>query len=238
MSEESKLDDPKVTAEAADEVIKESKDVGAKVEDEEEDEDDIEEAPAAAETSASGATSKKKRSKRKKLKAALGVGPKSEESKKEDLQKAVSGLSKAQITELLALNPALARELGAGTGGELSDAKLSEAMKTLSLQDIMSGLASSGKNVKDIASYKFWQTQPVPKFGESKSLIEEGPFKIIDPEKVPKLPSALPEGFEWVTMDITKDEELTEVYDLLNGHYVEDDAAMFRFKYSVSFLRW
>jgi glycylpeptide N-tetradecanoyltransferase len=31
---------------------------------------------------------------------------------------------------------------------------------------------------------------------------------------------------------------LKEVYDLLNGHYVEDDAAMFRFNYSVSFLRW
>lgn len=25
----------------------------------------------------------------------------------------------------------------------------------------------SGKNQKDMASYKFWQTQPVPRFGQS-----------------------------------------------------------------------
>lgn len=33
-------------------------------------------------------------------------------------------------------------------------------------------------------------------------------------------------------------EQLEEVYELLTGHYVEDDEAMFRFNYSVSFLNW
>ena len=32
--------------------------------------------------------------------------------------------------------------------------------------------------------------------------------------------------------------KLKEVYELLMGHYVEDDAAMFRFNYSISFLNW
>jgi len=46
------------------------------------------------------------------------------------------------------------------------------------------------------------------------------------------------EGFEWVTMDLTREEELKEVFELLYGHYVEDEEAMFRFNYSASFLRW
>lgn len=75
----------------------------------------------------------------------------------------------------------------------------------------------SGKNQKDMASYKFWQTQPVPRFGKPKSSCrntadcetdetrkdEEGPIKAVDPSLVPKEPRPLYEGFEWVTMDLT-----------------------------------
>lgn len=85
--------------------------------------------------------------------------------------------------------------------------------------------------------------------------MEEGPIKIIDPERVPKEPRPLYEGFEWVTMDLTDEKEvcfcrdsclskvlimlqLEEVYELLAGHYVEDGEAMFRFNYSFSFLNW
>jgi glycylpeptide N-tetradecanoyltransferase len=39
-------------------------------------------------------------------------------------------------------------------------------------------------------------------------------------------------------MDLTKEEEIKEVYELLNKHYVEDDEAMFRFNYSPTILRW
>jgi glycylpeptide N-tetradecanoyltransferase len=46
------------------------------------------------------------------------------------------------------------------------------------------------------------------------------------------------EGFEWVTMDMTQEEQLQEVFELLYGHYVEDEEAMFRFNYSTSFFRW
>jgi glycylpeptide N-tetradecanoyltransferase len=45
-------------------------------------------------------------------------------------------------------------------------------------------------------------------------------------------------GFEWVTMDLEDEKQLDEVYDLLTNHYVEDQEAMFRFRYSPSFLNW
>lgn len=81
----------------------------------------------------------------------------------------------------------------------------------------------SGKNQKDMASYKFWQTQPVPRFGERRKpvasnlltmvdevqQIEEGPIKIIDPEIVPKEPPPMYEGFEWVTMNLMDSKEVS-----------------------------
>jgi glycylpeptide N-tetradecanoyltransferase len=238
MAEDSKIDDLPAKQEAASEVIAEaqaSSSTATKVESE----DDQEQAdvPQAAEGGASAATGKKKKSKRKRIKAALAGGTKNEETSKEDISKAVSGLNKSQIADLLAMNPALAKEIG-GTDGDLSSKKTAEAFKKLSLQEIMTGLAAGGKNAKDMASYKFWQTQPVPKLDDKKDHIEEGPFKIIDPERVPKEPPPLTEGFEWVTMDLTREEELKEVFDLLDGHYVEDEEAMFRFNYSASFLKW
>ncbi|KAJ3511980.1 hypothetical protein NM208_g15373 [Fusarium decemcellulare] len=110
-------------------------------------------------------------------------------------------------------------------------------LRKMNLQDIMTGLAAGGKNAKDMGSYKFWQTQPVPKFGED-STLKEGPLRIQKVEEVDKEPSPLIAGFEWVTMDLTDEEEMKEVYELLNKHYVEDDEAMFRFNYSPSILRW
>lgn len=207
---------------------------------ESENEDNEETTTGATGTSATG---KKKKSKRKKIKAALGGGSSSapgpsEDTTRDDLSKAVAGLSKSQIADLLALNPALAQQIGAADG-DLSGKQAAEAVRKLSLEDIMTGLASSGKNVKEMGAYKFWQTQPVPKFGESSETIEEGPFKIVDPAQVPKEPIPLMlDGFHWVTMDMTSDEALQEVFDLLYGHYVEDDEAMFRFNYSKSFLKW
>jgi len=209
---------------------------------ESENEEDNEELEAAESTAAAGAGGKKKKSKRKRIKAALTGGGSSDagpsrEDEKEKISKAVGGLSKDQIAQLLSLNPALAREIAGDK--DLSAKETVEAFKKLNLQDIMTGLAASGKNVKEAGSYKFWQTQPVPQFGdEPKKIIEEGPFKIVDIEKVPKEPGPLVAGFEWVTIDLTNDDVLKEVYELLDQHYVEDGEAMFRFSYSKSFLRW
>lgn len=203
--------------------------------------EDEEDAPQdGAATSSSAA--KKKKSKRKRIKSALtGSGGSSEASgsnpSKNDMSKAISGLSKDQIGEILKMNPSLARDLGV-TGGDVSVAQAAEKLKKLSIEEILSGLASSGKNVKDMGEYKFWQTQPVPRLGDKDKIEKEGPIREVNLDLVRKEPYPMADGFEWVTVDIQNSEELKEVFELLHGHYVEDDEAMFRFNYSPSFLKW
>lgn len=51
-------------------------------------------------------------------------------------------------------------------------------------------------------------------------------------------PYNMPKGFVWSDLDISKPDELNQVYDLLAKNYVEDDDCMFRFDYSTSFLEW
>ncbi|OAQ76467.1 glycylpeptide N-tetradecanoyltransferase [Purpureocillium lilacinum] len=190
-------------------------------------------APAAASSS-----SKKKKSKRKKAKELL-TGHKSSADHESEIKKAIGGLTPQQMKELLALNPSLRDELSQASGSaDPSPEQAAEMLKKMNLQDIMTGLAAAGKNVKDMGAYKFWQTQPVPRFGENEKVAEEGPLKIQTVDEVPKEPAPLIPGFEWVTVDLNSDEEIKEVYELLNGHYVEDDEAMFRFNYSPEILRW
>ncbi|KAJ2894645.1 Glycylpeptide N-tetradecanoyltransferase [Zalerion maritima] len=205
-----------------------------------------EEIPTEGETAAGASPTKKKKKKSKRKKK---VG--SEQGMAQEIEKAMSNplgnVPPEQLKELLTKNPALFNEFeasmgtksGAGSGPAFDPAKAAEFMKKLSLQDVMTGLAATGKGAKDMASYKFWQTQPVPKFGDNEMDKKPyGPIKIQTFEDVPKTPLPLVEGFEWVTMDLDNEEELKEVYQLLNGHYVEDDEAMFRFNYSPSILKW
>lgn len=132
---------------------------------------------------------------------------------------------------LLEMNAALKNEMAGMDKG-----KATEAVRKMDIADLLTGLSVQGKNQKDMASYKFWQTQPVPRFDDKES--SGGPIKMIDPEKVSKEPDPLVEGFEWTTLDLTDETELHELWDLLTNHYVEDDNAMFRFNYSQSFLHW
>jgi glycylpeptide N-tetradecanoyltransferase len=134
---------------------------------------------------------------------------------------------------LLANNPALRNEMAG-----MDKDKAAEALRKADIAELLTGLSVGGKNQKDMASYKFWQTQPVPRFDEQNDADVGGPIKMIDPEKVSKEPDALIEGFEWATLDLTNETELQELWDLLTYHYVEDDNAMFRFRYSQSFLHW
>ncbi|KAK3901564.1 acyl-CoA N-acyltransferase [Staphylotrichum tortipilum] len=203
---------------------------------------------AAAQTAAHGdgeGDAKKKKKKSKKSKAKQGAqgavaASAAAATTEADPKKAIEGLTPQQISEFIALNPALANELLGSAGSSDATANAIEAFKKLKLQDIMTGLASSGKNRKDMASYKFWSTQPVLQFGdEEPKLIEEGPLKIQDVKDIPTEPIPLAlEAFRWVTMDLTNEAEMEEVEKLLYGHYVEDDEAMFRFKYSNSLLKW
>ncbi|KAI9807852.1 MAG: glycylpeptide N-tetradecanoyltransferase [Sarcosagium campestre] len=218
------------------EVIRDAAAAGAEDE-HDSDEDEAPEASVAQDTTeAEGSKKKKKKSKRKRVKDAIGMGSSNSQSAgeaSEDKKSKASDKLRGKVAEeLLRSNPALQSELAA-----LPQDKLDELIQKMSVSELMTGMAIGGKNQKDMASYKFWQTQPVPRF-DDKPQAAEGPIKIIDPAEVSKEPSPLVEGFEWVTMDLTDKSQLVEVYTLLNGHYVEDDGAMFRFSYSVSFLNW
>ena len=61
------------------------------------------------------------------------------------------------------------------------------------------------------------------------------------PVQVPDIrlePWPLPAGYEWCTMDMHADKDARDVFELLVGHYVESDDAVFRFAYSIPFLQW
>ncbi|KAF7542738.1 hypothetical protein G7046_g10119 [Stylonectria norvegica] len=204
----------------------------------ESDESNDDEAPtttvATGEAAAGSSKKKKKRSKRNRVKDALTGKADSSSS----VEKAIGNLTPQQIQELLAVNPALREEVSQASGSANPTAdQAAEQIRKMTLEEIMTGLAAGGKHRKDMGSYKFWQTQPVPKFDEDDKL-KEGPLIQQKVEDVPKEGAPLGHGFEWVTMDLTNDDEIKEVYELLNGHYVEDEEAMFRFNYSPSILRW
>lgn len=88
-------------------------------------------------------------------------------------------------------------------------------------------------------AHHFWDTQPVPaigsEFSQNSAPIQEtaGGVDAVKKEGYP-----LPDAFEWCTCDVMDDKEAQEIYTLLNENYVEDDDSMFRFDYSVDFLRW
>lgn len=44
--------------------------------------------------------------------------------------------------------------------------------------------------------------------------------------------------FKWDDVDLNNDDQLKELYQLLNENYVEDDDNMFRFDYAPEFLKW
>eukprot|EP00931_Biecheleriopsis_adriatica_P121961 TRINITY_DN969_c0_g1_i3.p1 TRINITY_DN969_c0_g1~~TRINITY_DN969_c0_g1_i3.p1 ORF type:complete len:1008 (-),score=339.25 TRINITY_DN969_c0_g1_i3:69-3029(-) len=87
--------------------------------------------------------------------------------------------------------------------------------------------------------HPFWDTQPVPAIGSEYSSSDNGPIdEPKTPDDVKAEPYNLPGSFEWCTCDLDNDEEAKEIYTLLCENYVEDDDCMFRFDYSVEFLRW
>jgi len=141
-------------------------------------------------------------------------------------------LSTDQAQKLLSMNLSLQNEVAS-----MKPTKMQDLINNMSLTDAVTGIGQKGSQ-KDMASYKFWQTQPVPSFSEAQAITEDGPVKDVKIEDVPKDPRPLYPGFEWVVMDLNDEGELKEVYELLSGHYVEDHEAMFRFNYSPSFLSW
>jgi glycylpeptide N-tetradecanoyltransferase len=87
--------------------------------------------------------------------------------------------------------------------------------------------------------WKFWETQPVPKLGSSFEKDINGPIELNKPvSEIKPTPFSLPAGFKWDDLDLNIENQLMELYTLLNENYVEDDDNMFRFDYSPNFLNW
>ncbi|KAF2203147.1 N-myristoyl transferase [Delitschia confertaspora ATCC 74209] len=232
----SKITDPEMTATATVEAMAESKQQPTTEDADESGEDSGEEVEETVE-GAEGSQEKKKQSRKRTIKNAL-IGKGKGKAEVDPSTPVGAHLSKEQMSQLLELNPALKNELQAQGKGQ---ADIEQAMRKMNVSELLTGLATGGKNVKDMAGHAFWKTQPVPSFEElarGKDKIVDGEIKKIDVEKVSKEPSQMYPGFEWVTMDLKDEKQLEEVYDLLSNHYVEDTEAMFRFKYSPSFLNW
>lgn len=107
------------------------------------------------------------------------------------------------------------------------------------LPDMLSLMRSVAKTPEEAMTktFKFWSTQPVPKFDEK---VEQN--EAIEPDKqlsdVRSSPYTLPVGFKWEELNLEDPVVLKELYTLLNENYVEDDDAMFRFDYQPEFLKW
>uniref|UniRef100_A0A3B3ZBL3 Glycylpeptide N-tetradecanoyltransferase 1 n=1 Tax=Periophthalmus magnuspinnatus TaxID=409849 RepID=A0A3B3ZBL3_9GOBI len=112
--------------------------------------------------------------------------------------------------------------------------KLQEIQKAIELFSVGQGPAKTMEEATR-RSYQFWDTQPVPKLGET--VTSHG---CIEPDKdqIREEPYSLPQGFCWDTLDLGDPGVLKELYTLLNENYVEDDDNMFRFDYSPEFLLW
>lgn len=86
--------------------------------------------------------------------------------------------------------------------------------------------------------HTFWDTQPVVHLTTDKPGEKSGPLEHKELKDVRQTPFPLPDMFEWSSIDLKNDKEMEEVFELLKENYVEDTDSMFRFKYSIDFLRW
>ena len=76
--------------------------------------------------------------------------------------------------------------------------------------------------------HKFWNTQPVKQLGDHEAASTGAIEPNVPPELVRTKPLSLPADFEWVTIDMEDDAQLSVVYHLLTHHYVEDGEATMR----------
>lgn len=161
------------------------------------------------------------------------------------VDKEISGDETEKIIDQNAEAGASAATTAASNATDLIDeaklkSLLDEAYKYKSNPNMLPSLLRDAAKTPQEAmqkSFKFWSTQPVPKFDE---VVERN--EAIEANKaiseIRADPYALPDGFKWDTMKLDDPLVLTELYTLLNENYVEDDDAMFRFDYQPEFLKW
>lgn len=155
------------------------------------------------------------------------VEERSEDSQPENTSKDGAGLSKNQRRKLRK------QQLAQQKREQVEADQLSAQKK---VEQLTKRQIAKGK-IGNAASHKFWDTQPVPKLTEQIDVEKNEPIEG-PKDDVPKEPYPLLSEFVWSEVDADSDAEMQEVYTLLYENYVEDDDNMFRFDYSVEFLRW
>ena len=125
----------------------------------------------------------------------------------------------------------------ADEGGEPGDHAVSRRQMMEALYAGHMRQRAAGAGVGKPESHKFWDTQPVPKMSADVSTESARALESKTVDDVRKEPYAIP-GLEWVNLNVADDTVAQELFDLLTQNYVEDDDNMFRFAYSVPFLRW
>ena len=95
------------------------------------------------------------------------------------------------------------------------------------MQERLNRKASKGKD--DLTKeFKFWSTQPVPKFNEN--FEEHGTIDALKTvEDVRPDPYPMPDGFTWSSLNVNDSTHRKEIYTLLYENYVEDDDCTFRY---------
>ncbi|XP_071398652.1 glycylpeptide N-tetradecanoyltransferase 1-like isoform X2 [Centroberyx affinis] len=116
----------------------------------------------------------------------------------------------------------------------LPEEKQQEIQRALHLFSLGQTLPKTLQQAKG-HTYHFWDTQPVPKLGDS--ITTHGP--IVEGEaRVREEPYSLPQGFSWDTLDLTSPAALTELCTLLNENYMEEDDNTIRSDFSPEYLQW
>ncbi|EDO17054.1 hypothetical protein Kpol_530p24 [Vanderwaltozyma polyspora DSM 70294] len=114
--------------------------------------------------------------------------------------------------------------------------KLEDLLKQLQLNN-GNGPKINAEPVRGTNDFKFWKTQPVTSLEEE--VTEEGPIdKPKKPEDISDKTLPMLAEFEWTTVDIEDNEQLEDVFVLLNENYVEDRDSEFRFNYTKEFFKW
>lgn len=116
----------------------------------------------------------------------------------------------------------------------LPEKKQQEIQRALHLFSLGPAVPKSIQQAKK-RTYRFWETQPVPRLGESHET--HGP--IVEGEAgVRKEPFSLPQGFSWDTLDLSSPTVLKELCTLLNENYMEEDDNTIRHDFSPEYLQW
>ncbi|XP_045925290.1 glycylpeptide N-tetradecanoyltransferase 1-like isoform X1 [Micropterus dolomieu] len=116
----------------------------------------------------------------------------------------------------------------------LPEKKQQEIQRALHLFSLGPNLPKTLQQAKK-HTYQFWDTQPVPKLGDS--IVTHGP--IVEGEtSVRKEPYSLPQGFSWDTLDLSSPMVMRELCTLLNENYMEEDDNTIRFDFSLEYLQW